>query len=252
MLTSLMPTLSPLDWVLLLVAAFLVGFAKTAAGGVGAVSSALFALALPARASSGAVLPLLVAGDVIAVSTYRRSGSLTVLLKVLPAVVPGLVAGWLFIGVVDDQVMKATIGTIIVVLVLVQLWAKRANPESRLGQHWAFAVGAGFVAGFATMTANAAGPIMAMYLIAAGMPKLQMLGTSAYFYLVVNLMKVPFSANLDLIDAGSLVLDLALVPALAVGAWVGVKVIHRLDQRSFEWIALVLSLVAGVLLLVTL
>ncbi|TIC79983.1 sulfite exporter TauE/SafE family protein [Nocardioides sp. GY 10127] len=237
---------------LLVLAAFLVGFAKTGVSGVGTVSAALFALVLPARASSGAMLPLLIVGDLVAVGTYRRSGSWRVLARVLPAVLPGLAAGWVFIDHVDDTVMKATIGTIVVVLVLLALWQGRSDLTARVAGHPGFAVAAGFLAGFATMTANAAGPVMAIYLVAAGMPKLQMLGTTAWFYLVVNLLKVPLSVSLGLIHPASLLLDLALVPALLLGAWAGVRVAARMDQRTFELAALLLSLVAGVLLLVTL
>ena len=113
------------------------------------------------------------------------------------------------------------------------------------------AIAAGAGAGFATMTANAAGPVMTLYLLMAGLPKLQMLGTGAWFFLVVNLMKVPFSASLKLIDPPSLLLDLALTPAMLVGGAAGWLLVRRLHQQQFEVAALGLAAVSAALLLAT-
>lgn len=99
------------------------------------------------------------------------------------------------------------------------------------------------------MTANAAGPVTTLYLVRAGLPMLSMLGTAAWFYLLVNLGKVPFSASLDLISPQGLVLDAALVPALLVGGWLGVQLVRRIDQRRFEVAALLLGGASAALLL---
>jgi uncharacterized membrane protein YfcA len=116
--------------------------------------------------------------------------------------------------------------------------------------HGALTVAMGAVAGFATMTANAAGPVMALYLIIAGLPMLQMLGTTAWFYFAINVAKLPFSVGLDLISTESLLMDAALVPPMVVGGLIGVAVIRRIDQRQFELAALVLGGFAAVLLIV--
>ena len=108
----------------------------------------------------------------------------------------------------------------------------------------------GVAAGFATMTANAAGPVTTLYLIMAGLPMLKMLGTGAWFYLFVNLAKVPFSVSLGLIALPSLVLDALLVPAMLAGALIGILLVRRLRQREFELAALVFSAGAALLLLI--
>jgi uncharacterized protein len=107
----------------------------------------------------------------------------------------------------------------------------------------------GGAAGFATMTANSAGPVTTLYLLMAGLPKLSFLGTTAWFYLVVNAVKLPFSACLDLISADSLRADALLMPALALGAGLGVALIRRIRQEQFERVALVLTGVASIVLL---
>jgi len=247
--------LSAMDWTLLVVAAVLVGFAKTAVGGVGAVAVVLCAAVLPARPSTGVLLPLLIVGDVVAVSLYRRHGSVPTLLRLLPGVVPGLLLGALFLAHVDDTVMKAAIGAILLAMGGIQITqhlARGADPsDERRSVRPLWALGAGVAAGFATMTANAAGPVMTIYLIMAGLPMLEMLGTGAWFFLVVNLLKVPLSTSLDLISPTTLLIDVALVPPMLLGGLVGVFTVRKFRQRQFELAALALSMVAASALVIT-
>jgi uncharacterized membrane protein YfcA len=243
-----MAGLSALDWAMLLLAGALVGVAKTAIGGVGAIAVVLFAAVLPARHSTGAILPLLIAGDVLAVGVYRRHGSVITLARLLPSVLPGLLLGAVFVGLVDDTTMRLTIGLVLLafgVTQFVQRW-KGATPEaSRLGMHPGWTVAAGIAAGFSTMAANAGGPVMTMYLIAAGLPMIQMIGTGAWFFLVVNLIKIPLSASLHLITPASLALDLTLVPAMLAGGLVGIWGVRRLRQQQFELTAIGAGMLAA-------
>ena len=227
------------------------GFAKTALGGAASVAVVVFAAVLPARESTGALLPLLLVGDLLAVGLYRRHGSWTTLLRLLPGVLPGLALGAWFVSAVDDQAMRLSIGLILIVMTAIQL-VQRARPDAARGRrpHRLLSVGVGALAGFATMTANAGGPVMTLYLILAGLPMLSMLGTGAWFFLAVNLAKVPFSAGLGLISGPSLLMDAALLPAMLVGAAIGVLTIRRIEQRTFELAALALGLISAVLLVV--
>ena len=117
-------------------------------------------------------------------------------------------------------------------------------------EHPLAAVAAGVAAGFTTMTANAAGAVMTLYLLAMRVEKLRFIGTSAWFFLIVNVSKVPFSAGLGLFRPESLRLVAMLVPVVLVGTWLGVLLIRRLSQVTFERAALAGSAVAAVALLV--
>lgn len=249
-----MPELSAVDWTVLAVAAALVGFAKTAVGGAASLSVALFAFVLPARESTGAVLALLLVGDAGAIALYRRHAEWTLLARLLPSVLPGLALGAWFVAVADQDTMRRVIAAVLVGMVVLQLWSRRAaGGVSRAGRSAAWSVaapfGVGLLAGFATMTANAAGPVMALYLLLAGLPVLGLLGTGAWFFLLVNLAKVPFSAGLSLLDGPTLLMDLALVPALLAGAAVGALVARRIARRRFEDVTVALTLVAAAALL---
>ncbi|MFF5403700.1 sulfite exporter TauE/SafE family protein [Streptomyces misionensis] len=246
------------EFAALALAALLVGFSKTAVSGANTVSLAVFAAILPARASTGILLPVLIAGDVLAVLTYRRHAHWPTLWRLFPAVAVGVVVGTLFLLWADDGIVRTSIGAILLLMAGVTLWRRRGEggaaeraPDAvttRSGRLRARSYGV--LGGFTTMVANAGGPVMSLYLLSAGFRKLGFLGTSAFFFLIVNVSKVPFSAGLGLIDGHSLLLDAALVPFVVPGALFGRWAVHRINQRLFEQLVIAATIVGGVQLLV--
>ncbi|CAL9588886.1 hypothetical protein SUDANB58_05190 [Streptomyces sp. enrichment culture] len=236
-------------------AALLVGFSKTAVSGANTVSLAIFAAVLPARASTGVLLPVLIAGDLLAVLTYRRHAHWPTLWRLFPAVAAGVAAGTVFLVWADDALVRTSIGAILLLMAAVTVWRRRAadarrEPEAvttRAGRIKARSYGV--LGGFTTMVANAGGPVMSMYLLSAGFRKLGFLGTSAFFFLIVNVSKLPFSAGLGLIDRHSLLLDAALVVFVVPGALLGKWAVNRIDQRLFERLVIAATVAGGLQLL---
>ncbi|WP_448070624.1 sulfite exporter TauE/SafE family protein [Georgenia yuyongxinii] len=259
-----MLTLPTLAWVVLAVGAFLVGLGKTALPGVGTITVALFASVLPARESTGALLALLIVGDLFAVWSYRSHADLAVLRRLIPTVLVGVLTGTAFLAVAADDVVRRVIGAILLALIAVTLlqraiarrrrtWAAGTDGEGDRGpaaRRRAEAATYGVLGGFTTMVANAGGPVMSLYFLATRLPVLTFLGTAAWFFLAVNLAKVPFSVGLGLISAESLLLDLLLVPALLVGAFVGRRLARHIPQSLFDGAILLLTVVAAAYLLV--
>lgn len=236
---------------LLGVAALLVGFAKTAIGGVGSIAIAIFALVLPTKESTAAILLLLLVGDVVAVWHYRRDADLGMLKRLIPAVLPGLALGALFLAWVDDTTLRRAIGALLLVLAAMQLVLTWRSPDTtRVGSSRAAAIGTGAAAGFATMTANAAGPVMTLYLVAQGVEKRRFLGTSALFFFGVNLCKVPFSVGLGLFGAETLWRTALLAPLVLVGTWIGLHTARRLSQTRFDQAVLAATVVSALALVV--
>ncbi|WP_438490570.1 TSUP family transporter [Streptomyces sp. S186] len=291
-----MLSLGALPLVTLVLAALLVGVSKTAVSGVGALSVALFAAVLPARESTGVLLPLLLVGDVLAVRAYRGHADRAVLLRLLPSVAAGVLLGVVFVARTDDVVTRRTIGVLLLTVAVHHGWQRaRAGSRSRspsrsgtnsraLARTWTRArhparapaqkgaqagpespddIGAGpttrqlrlrellfgLIAGFATMVANAGGPAMSLYLLSSGFGMLGFLGTGAWFFLIVNLVKVPFSVGLGLVTADGLALDALLSLAVVVGAGTGRALVHRIDQGAFERLALAFTALASIGLL---
>ncbi|MEU9892170.1 sulfite exporter TauE/SafE family protein [Streptomyces phaeochromogenes] len=243
------------EFAALAAAALLVGFSKTAVSGANTVSLAIFAAVLPARASTGVLLPILIVGDVLAVLTYRRHAHWPTLWKLFPAVAAGVIVGTVFLMWADDQIVRTSIGAILLLMAGVTIWRRRKaeaeeEPDSlatRTGRVKARSYGV--LGGFTTMVANAGGPVMSMYLLSAGFRKLGFLGTSAFFFLIVNVSKVPFSVGLGLIDGNSLLLDAALAAFVVPGAFIGKWAVNKINQRLFEQLVIAATVVGGAQLL---
>ena len=117
-------------------------------------------------------------------------------------------------------------------------------------QRW-FALVMGFTAGVTTMMANAAGPVMTVYLLAMQLPKVAFAGTSAWFFFIINWSKVPFSRNLNLITPEGLKLDLMTLPAIAAGALIGIFFLKRIPQKTFNAVVQILAALAALRLLLS-
>jgi uncharacterized protein len=215
---------------------------------VGTVAVALVAEAMPARESTAALLLLLLVGDVLAVSLYRRDCDWSLLRHLVPAVLPGLVVGSLVLAVVDDATLRVGLGVVLLLLVLLQL-RSGGGAGPRKAWSWPATAATGAAAGFTTMVANAAGPVMTLYLVAQGVDKRRFLGTGAWFFLGVNLCKLPFSVGLGLVHESMLRDTAVLAPLVIAGGTIGRYVVRRMRQRSFDVAVLVASAVSALALL---
>lgn len=231
-------------------AALVIGFSKTAIGGLASIAIAIFASLMPAKESTAAILLLLITGDLVAVWHYRHHADWSILRRLIPGILPGLGLGALFLAVVDDTTLRRGIGVMLLVLAGLQLLLKWRSPERALGTSYAAGLGTGVAAGFTTMTANAAGAIMTLYLVAQGVSKQRFLGTGAVLFFGVNVTKVPFSVGLGLMDWDTVRLTLLLAPAVLLGAWTGLHTARRLSQLHFDRAVLAATVVSALALVV--
>lgn len=253
--------LEPWQWAVAVASALMVGITKTGISGFGILCVALFALAIPStKQASGIVLPLLIIGDFVAVFSYRRHVQWRFLWRLFPWTALGVVLGYLALGHLSDGEARHLIGGIILVLAAMSYWQRfRSGPAGAAAtagtgaasgavQHWAVAALVGIIAGFTTLVANAAGPLMSIYLLAMRLPKMEFVGTAAVFFMLLNLFKVPFMVQLGLINGSSVAFNLLLAPAVLAGTIAGRWLISRIDQRLFEESALAMSALAGIIL----
>ena len=244
------------QWALLFVAAFLTGLSKTGITGLGILSVAIAAIALPGNQSVGAMLLTLIGGDIFAVLFYRRSADWPQLLRLFPWAAAGVIIGalTLWVGKIDNDTARHLIGVILLLLIIGD-FVRRMLQKGRedvvpgvLRKKWVTGL-TGMAAGFTTLVANAAGPIMTLYLLAEQLPKLTFLGTTAWFFLALNLFKIPFSIGLGMITWESAAISLRMMPFIVLGALAGRWVVRYIDEQRFVQIALVLTLIAGIRLL---
>jgi uncharacterized membrane protein YfcA len=243
-------TLSVLSWVLAVLAAVLIGFSKTGILGVSLLVVVLMASVFPAKQSVGIVLPLLVFADVFAVVFYRRHANWRILVRLLPFAAAGIVTGFFFMGRIRSEQLGPIIGVIVLAMlglsVFLQLRKDAPTPRGLL-----FAAFVGVMAGFTSMIANAAGPLMTIYLVSMKAEKREFVGTAAWFFAMVNLFKVPFSIGLGLITVPSFTFDLLLLPAVVAGAVGGFFLLKVIPQKIFNITVLVLAGVSAINLIIS-
>lgn len=239
------------QWIWALVAGVLIGFNKTGIPTLGILVVALMASVFPAKESVGIVTPMLIAADLIAIVYYRRTVVWKSLFSLVPSVSVGLLLGFALLGYIEDGQLSVLLGTIVLALIVIHVFKDRLESklQIRFTQSRVFHAILGLLAGFTTMVGNAAGGIMAIYLLSKGMRKQEFVGTGAWFFFIVNVVKVPFTAYLGLITPETLLFNAWTIPAIAAGGLLGIKTLPLIPQKHFQAIVLGLAALGGLRLL---
>jgi uncharacterized protein len=240
-----LPPLTIGQWVLGAMCAFFVGIAKTGLPGIGILVVPLMVLAVgDARQSAGWLLPVLCTADIFAVLYWRRHAAAKKLFSLAPWVLVGMAAGALALGL-HERVVRNAVGVIVLGMLGLYL-VRRFRPDViHAGAHGA---PYGVTAGFATTVANAAGPVLNLYLLSKRLGKEEFVATGAWFFFAINLTKLPIYAWHGLLSAHSLIFDALMVPAVVVGAVTGRWLVYRIPERLFEISVVVLTAVATAML----
>ena len=238
-------------YVLAAVAGLLMGFSKTGMPGTSIPAVAIMAAAFAdnAEASVGAMLPVLLVADVFAVAYYRRHAQWHRLIGLFPCVLLGMIPGYLVLHMFAGNQLRPVLGVLILSLFALELTRRRYGWHKMPNSRW-FAIVLGLLAGFATMVGNAAGPVMALYLVACGLEKEKFIGTCAWFFFILNLTKViPFWSQ-GMLSPDILRTSLWVSAMAICGAILGVRLLPRIPQYLFDRLVLLLTGVAGLWLLV--
>ena len=240
--------LTAMQWLIVLLCALLVGMAKTGLSGVGLMVVPLLASVFGGRPSVGLLLPILIFADVFAVSYYNRHAEWKYILRLLPWALIGVGAGVLIGQVISDIVFNRLLAVVVltgIVLMILQDMRKKAS----VPDYWWFAMGLGLLGGFATMIGNAAGPIMALYLLSMRLPKNIYIGTGAWFFFIVNVFKVPFHVGIwKTITVQSLLFDVLMIPAIAIGALLGIWLVKFFPEKAYRIFIIATTLFSALLL----
>lgn len=230
-----------------------VGLGKGGLPGVGNLTVVLLALVLPAKASVGILLPILIAADIVAAALYRRHAEWRYIYRLLPWMLVGIVIGYLVFSRVNDADVQLLIGAVLLSMTAIHFlrkWSRRNQEEDQLPHHPVFIASTGMIGGFATMVANAAGPVAALYFIASGLPKYAYIGTSAWLFLLVNCIKVPFMMDLGIIDFSSMGFSASFMPYALVAVLIAPIIVKRINQRLFEILIWTFVVIGGLKLVV--
>ncbi len=240
-----------IQWILLAACAMLVGMSKVGVPGVSMLVVPTLAIIFGGKASTGILLPMLMMADIFGVSYYHRHAEWKYLWKLMPWAAIGIgIALW--VGeVVDDFWLKNIIAILVFVCIALMLWKDRRKGNNLFPDTWWFAASMGVLGGFATMIGNVAGPIFAIYLLAMHLPKNSFIGTGAWFFLILNFSKFPLHIFVwKTITWDTLTLDLLLLPGIAIGAFIGVKLVKRISDKLYRTAVIVVTALSAFLLLI--
>jgi len=237
---------STLNWALILLAAFIIGLSKAGLKGMDMLNVTIMAIVFGGKASTGIVLPLLCVADIGAVFFYNRHAQWKHFWKLIPWMAIGILIG-VFVGRdLNEAVFRKVMALIILITVVIILYMEFRKTVS-IPTNPLFVSGTGLVAGFTTMLGNLAGAFSNIYFLAMRLPKNDFIGTAAWVFLVINLFKLPFQIFYwKNITASSLQTDIVLLPALGIGFWMGLKIVHRIKDENYRKVVIVLTLIGAV------
>ena len=244
-------TLTNIQWLVISLAALSIGMSKTGVQGIMLIIVPLMAMAFGAKESTGIILPMLCMADIIAVAYYKRIADWKIVAKLLPTAVLGF---FLAIGV--DNVIPTgqfcqLMGWTLMLALAVMIWSEVFGRENRWMKKWWYAAIFGLLGGFTTMIGNAAGPVMFVYLLSMRKEKMEYIGINAWFFLVVNLLKVPLQAFVwDNITWDSLILNLSMLPVIGIGALIGIRIVKLLPERVFRRFIQIVTIISVILMVI--
>lgn len=235
-------------------AVVLFGFSKTGMPVAGVMAGPLVAAALGPAVGSGFVVPLLILGDLMGLALYRSHADWSLIRRLVPGVLAGFVITALLFEFVDMVIVGRILGLLILASVFLEVWRLRTErdiPHDHPGIENRLAIAFfGTLTGMTTMGANAGGAAMTLYLVKMRVSMLAFMGTAAWFFLILNLIKVPVVIGLHVLTWDSLLVSLRFIPALAIGGLLGAFVFRRMNPRVFTVVALTLSALAALWLII--
>lgn len=226
---------TPFLWILFFICGILIGMAKTGLSGAGLMIVPIMASIFGGKLSVGIVLPLLIFADVFAVSYYHRHATWRYLFLALPWAMLGIIAATFLGNGIDEGQFKTILAIVILFGITLMLWQEIRKSPKKLPDNWWFAAILGLAGGFTTMIGNAAGPIMSIYLLSMHLSKNNYIGTAAWFFLIVNIIKIPFHVFIwKTITIQTLTIDLFAIPAIIIGVILGIKLVKIFPEKYYR------------------
>lgn len=230
-----MLSLGIFQWTVLALAALCIGMSKTGVQGLMLLIVPYMAMAFGAKESTGIILPMLCIADIIAVTYYKRIADWRVVAKLLPTAILGFFVAIFVDKLIPAQGFRQLMGWTLALALLVMIWSEIFGKENRWMKCWWYSAIFGLLGGFTTMIGNAAGPVMSVYLLSMRKEKMAYIGINAWFFLVVNLLKVPLQIFVwNNITWDSFKLNLLMLPIIGLGALIGIRLVKLFPERAFR------------------
>lgn len=240
--------LSFFHWGLALLAAFILGLSKSGIKGIAVVIVTIMAYVFGGKASTGVLVPMLIAADIFAVSYYHRHTQWKFLRRLLPWMMAGVLLGvWVGKDLPED-IFKQGMAVIILMTVGMMFWWDRRKDPKVPENKWLASV-VGLAAGFTTMIGNLAGAFTNIYFLAMRLPKEQFIGTAAWLFFIINLFKLPFHIFVwETVSMETMALNIRLLPGIFLGLYTGIKLVKLIREKAYRQLILALTAIGAILI----
>ena len=244
-------TLTIFQWVILSLTALCIGMSKTGVQGLMLLAVPYMAMAFGAKESTGVILPMLCMADIIAVVYYKRIADWRTVIKLLPTAIFGFFVAILVDRSIPANEFRQLMGWTLALALVVMIWSEVFGKENKWMNKWWYSAVFGLLGGFTTMIGNAAWPVLSVYLLSMRKDKMEYIGINAWFFLVVNLLKVPLQIFVwDNISWDSFSLNLAMLPIIGIGAWLGIGIVRLFPEKAFRRFIQVITILSVIMMLV--
>jgi uncharacterized protein len=239
---------SLVNWILIFLGAFIIGLSKAGLKGIDMVNVAIMAIVFGGKASTGIVLPLLCAADIMAVIYYHRHADWPEFWRLIPWIIAGILLG-VYVGKDLNEILFRRLMAVFIIIAVIIMLTLEFRKQVKLPQNKLFAAFMGTVSGVTSMIGNLASAFSNLYFLAMRMPKNNFIGTAAWLFLFVNYFKLPFQIIYwDNINFSSLQIDLIVLPAMLLGFYVGIKIVSRIKDANYRKVVTVLTLIGAVII----
>lgn len=241
--------LTAIQWLAISFAVFLLGLSKSGIKGIGIIIVVILAFVFGEKASTGILLPMLIAADIFAVIYYNRHAQWHIIKKLIPWMIVGVLVGVWVGNDISEMVFKRLMAIIIIISVLIMFYTEHRK-SNNVPQNKLFGIITGFLAGFTTMIGNLAGPISNIYFLAMRFPKNEFIGTAAWLFFIINVFKLPFHIFVwKTVTYQSLVLNSVLIPAVIIGFFLGAYIVKLISNVNYRRFILAVTALGGIIML---
>ena len=235
----------------IMISGLCIGMGKTGLNGLNTIMVPVLAVIFGAKESTGILLPMLCFADALAVFWYHRSAEWKHILRLLPWALGGLALALLIERFVPARSFKFLMGFCIFAGLGVMIWNDSRGKDSAVPSGWWFSAIFGLMGGFSTMIGNAAGPIMSVFLLSMRLPKENFVGTAAWYYLIVNYIKIPLQVFFwHNITPRGLLFNICIIPFIITGAVLGIILVKKVSEKVYRVLVYAMTILSAALLFI--
>jgi uncharacterized membrane protein YfcA len=233
--------------VVIAVLGFLIGVTKGGFNALGGLLTPLLSLVLPVAQAVGVLLPMLIVGDAFALYSYWGEWDGPLVRRMLPFGVAGALVGTALLAQLSPNALRVALAVFVLLLVAYKFASDRIQQLQYQPRAW-HAPAAGALAGVASGMFNNGGPPFNSYLLLQRLRPRPFIATTAIFFALLNLLKLPGFLYTGVLDVPLLLSLWWVFLFIPLGVWAARWLITRINQQAFEWVIMGLLVLSSLLL----